>query len=501
MASNQAPLNSAFTRVWLIEGRAGRKHKPEYMGFFSLGGYNWDLGAVEPIYVPSDKAYGKFEEAGTFRGEESRPTTSFVGRYAANFKSRLIQLARAGCAFDLQMHIGKCEDPTKFDAAQKYMVFENVSLESISSDDLGALDPGSQGLVNETGEVSASRLYEIMPMTYASRAGNVITNEIVDVVRAGNQSCGDCDESNSGCQDFYAISLAAGGSPGTPADVVFSHDKGLTWFAHDIDSLGVGDDPSGIAVLDDYVVVVSNDGGDAHIAPRSEFKSGGDPQFVQITNGFEVGGAPNGIWNVGSRAFIVGDGGHVYAMDNPADGVTVIDAGGVTVENLLKVHGLTDDFAVAVGENGTIVIIRDSGTSLSNSPVGAGVTITGVDVRNDQEWDVVTSDGRAFYTMDGGQTWTEFTAALPGTKTAMNAIRRSTETVMYASGVVNGRAALWSSFNGGSTWVREVRGTSIIPLADRINALAVCGDIDADFLVGVGLADNATDGFVIVGSD
>lgn len=499
--SSQAPLNSAYTRVWLQEGRARPDHRPVYKGFMKMAGLNQSFGDIQPIFVPSNKQLGKFDQAGFFRDEEERPSTSLMGHYAADVKSDMIRLAKEGCPFDVQLHIGKCDDPTLFDAFQKILIFEEVFLTSISSDDLGALEPGEQGKVDETGDISAARMYEFMPLSYAERSPSVVTNRLVDVVICGNQSCGDCDEENSGCEDIYAISAAAGGSPGTPADVVFSLDKGENWGAHDIDTLGAGEAPDGVACVGQYLVVVSNASDSMHIALLSQFKNSADPSFTEVETGFVVAGAPNAIFSVGSLAFIVGANGYIYKSENPTSGVEVIDAGVSTTSHLLAVHAISEEFAVAVGEDGVIVTIsNDLATRLASSPVGIGVDILTVRVKSENEWFIGTDAGTFFRTLDSGVTWTNDSAKLSGTKTAVTSIRMSSASVMYVSGTVGGNGAIWVSVNGGYTFERQKQGTGIIPLGDVIDALAVC-ESDVDFVVGVGLANNGTDGFIVIGSD
>ena len=83
--------------------------------------------------------------------------------------------------------------------------------------------------------------------------------------------CGDCEDESDGCQKIYSVTLQAGGSPGTPADVVFSLDGGATFLAHDVDSLGAAEDPTGIACITIYIVVISNDSASLHWALKSEF--------------------------------------------------------------------------------------------------------------------------------------------------------------------------------------------------------------------------------------
>jgi len=56
------------------------------------------------------------------------------------------------------------------------------------------------------------------------------------------------------------------------------------------------------------------------------------------------------------------------------------------------------------------------------------------------------------------------------------------------------------SIDGGYSFERAEHGTGVLPLSDNINAIATC-EHDPDFVVGVGLADDGTDGFILVGND
>lgn len=497
------PLNSSLTRTWLIEGRARPGHEPEFLDFMKLGAMEQNLGSVNPIYNPSREKYGSFVQAGSFRDEIERPTTSMVGHYARALKSRMLTLALAGCAFDLQLHIGVCEDPGIFNDFEKVVIFEGVFLESYSTDDVGALEPGEQGKVDETGEVSADRMYEFKPLNLAARVptGTTLTNQLLDVIVCDSSSCGDCATESNGCQKIMAISAAAGGSPSTPADVVFSLDGGATWAAHDIDTLAAGEAPSGIACIGSYVVVVSNASGSQHVALISEFDGVADPAFSQVTTGYVVGGEPNDIWSLGNFAFIVGDSGYIYKTTDPLGSVVVVDAGAATTSNLNRVHAISEDFAVAVGEDGVIVkIVSGLASLLSTSPIGIGTDFTAVWVKTEDEWFVGDSAGVLRRTLDGGATWTIET--LPGgAVTDITEIQMSSKSIVYVSATRSGQGEIYISIDGGNSFKRAPRGSAgAMPANDEITAMAVC-EFDVDFAVGVGLAEDGVDGFIVVGSD
>lgn len=500
--SNNNPLNNAFTRVWLIDGRARPDHAPEFLDFLKLTSVDQSFGAVTPIFNPSKSQYGKFDQVGEYRDAEERVTTEMVGHYAQNVKSRLLSLAQKGCQFDVQMHIGLCEDPRFFDSFQKIIIFEGVILESYGTEDMGALEPGDQGKVDETGSISAMKWYEFVPLAFANRTPSGVTNELIDVVICDSPSCGDCTDESDGCEKIFAISKAAGGSPSTPADVVFSLDKGLTWYFADVDTLDVAVDPTGIECVGTYVVVISNtDGEYMHIALKSEFDGTTDPAFTQVLVGFVAGGGPNDIYSLGNTAYLCGDFGYIYKTTDPAAGVSVLDAGVATISNMNAIHMLDEEFGVAVGNDGAMVTIQSDLVSLmATPPVGIGTDLTAIFVKTELEWFVGTSAGTVYRTLNAGTTWTQI--VLPGTApTTITDIEMSSASVMYISATVSGKGEIFISVNGGNSFIRAPRAASnAMPNNDQINAIAVC-EYDVDFVVGVGLAADGTDGFIVIGSD
>jgi photosystem II stability/assembly factor-like uncharacterized protein len=488
---------SAATRVFIIEGKARVDHEPNYESCLRMLGVSQGFGDIERVECPDPQNYGKFIEVGQIRGETERPTTSLEGRYMMDTLSTLVALARKGCEFDVQLHMGECTDPSVFNTFKKSIVLESAALTNFSTDDLGALASADNAAVNESADLSASDLYEIVPLTAASVAGSILTNEVVDIATIDSASCGECQDESNGCQKVFALTKAAGGSPSTPADLVFTIDGGSSWYAHDIDTLGAAEEPDGVDGVGSYVVVVSNATDSLHYALLSEFDTITDPSFTEVSTGFVGAGSPNAIWSAGNYAFIVGDGGYVYGTSDPTSGVDVLDAGNATTDQLLAVHGISKYFAVAVGINGR-VIYTDNGTTWSavTRPVGAGVTINDVAVKGENEWLVVTDDGNLYYTLDKGTTW--YSKSFPGSGSGnARAIAFSNQSIGFLShDTTTPRARIFRTFDGGYSWIAIPEDTGTMPAADAVNALAVCSE-DPNVCFGGGLADDGSDGFIV----
>lgn len=500
-STNFTPATNAFSRVFLIERRARPDHTPAYQSTFAGGAVEQAFGDIEKIELPSQSRYGEFDEIGVIRGAQERATTSLTGRYAGDLASEMLRLARLKCSMDVQFHFGTCADPTAFNTFSKAVILEDASITNVSTDELGTLESGSQAAVNETADLSAKDWYEVLQLTFAERAGDVITNEIVDVAVCDIAGCGDCEDESDGCQKIYAISSAAGGSAGTPPDLVYSLDGGTTWLAHDIDTLSASEDPTGVACVGDYIVVVSDDSNSLHYVAKSAVKTTGDPVWAEVTTGFVVGGQPLDIWSVGSKAFIVGNGGYIYSTEDPTAGVTVLDAGVAVIDNLNAVHALGKEFAVAVGNSGAIVKTLNGTvwTAVTPRPVGYGVHLTSVWALSETVWLIGTNDGRLLYTVDGGVSFTTKSFSGSGTGVVRD-IAFATPSVGYISHSTTAPAGrILRTYSGGNSWVVLPEGLGSIPANDRVTALAVC--VDANFVVGVGLADNGSDGYIVVAQD
>jgi hypothetical protein len=499
---SKTPLTSGKTRVFIIEGRARGDHSPSYQTCLRMAGVTWGQGDVTRVECPSDTQFDAFEESAKIKGSKDRPTTSLVGRFPLDVKSEILRLVRKGCSVDVQLNAGECTDPRIFTAFKKKVILEDVDFTNYTTDDLGALQSGDRAPVNETGEISAKDLYEVVPLSFAERAGNLVTNEVLDVVICDAVSCGECEDESDGCQKIFAITKAAGGSPSTPPDIVFSLDGGASWYAYDINSMTAVADPDELDCLGSYVVVVSATTCSLHYALKSEFTGLVAPFFTAVATGFVAGGCPAAIKSVGNYAFIAGKNGYVYGTSDPTAGVSVLDAGVATADDLYAIDALDTEFAVAVGENSSIIKTEDGVTwSAVAGPVGLGIGVTlyTVALKSQTEWWIGTSNGRLYATYDGGVTWV--LQAFPGSGTGIvYYVAIASDSVMYIAhqtALTKGR--ILRSYDGGHEWVVLPETSGLIPANDRINALAVCV-LDPNMVVGVGLADLSSDGFIVVGS-
>jgi hypothetical protein len=494
--NNSKPLQSGYTRVFVIAGRARPDHKPEYFSSMKMGGISQSFGDITKIEIPDPTQYGKFIEADRIRGQMERATFPLSGRYAAAVRSRMLELARGGCPTDVQLHIGECTDPSAFNTFSKAIIVEDSVITNHSTEDLGSLESGESAVVGETVDVSARDYYEVVPLSFASKGDNIVTLKVNDVTIADSASCGSCASESDGCNRIFAVTIAAGGSPGTPPDVVYSLDGGITWKAHDIDVLLTTEGAESVAGVGDLLVATSNSSNALAYAPISDFVNGYDPSFVKVATGFVAAKAPTYICSVGRKAFITGNGGYIYFTDEPTAGVTVIESGALTTSNLLHIHALDEENAVAVGDAGVVMRTTDTYSwSLTTSPTGVGVSLTSVWMKSKTAWIVTAANGKMYYTLNAGMSWTE--KKLPGTApTKLNRISFATDSVGYVVGIVSAKGRMYRTFDGGYSWVALPEGGGSFPVSSDLVSVVACKN-DPNMVVACG--NNSTDGTIVLG--
>jgi hypothetical protein len=506
MGSDFIPATTGLSRVFLQEGRAGPDNPFEYMSTLRAMSLTKPMGDVTKIEVPHPTRPGQYVRIGQFQTGDERATITLEGRFALDLRSRLMRLAKTRCPVDVQLHFGDCEDLSDPKAWKKILFLEEAILTSYGTEDLGSLQDADTAAVNETVELSAGNIYDATPAVWSRKADDIVTTEIVagtvdDAVNCG----GDCGAPSGGCSRIFLVSTAAGGSPGTPPDVVYSLDGGLNWRAQDIDTITTALAPSGIDLLKGYVVIscsaAATDG--IHITPVADLDAfGKDAAFTRVTTGFVTGAGPTCIHTYGTKSLLGGLNGRIYQLTDPTAGVTVLENGSLApVSQINDIDAYSERFWVAVGNQGVIMYTEDGKNFLllTTSPVGIGVNIRTVAVKSKVEWWIGTSDGRIFYTRNKGLNWTwkRFSGDNAG---VVYAIHIANDSVMYFShSTAAPLGRIFASFNGGRDFQLMPQGSAIMPNAQRFTVVAPCHN-DPELVVAAGLAGpTGSDGIVVVG--
>lgn len=513
------PAIKGNSRIFYIEGGARPDREPIYKSCWRLGPMAFPAGDVSDIECPDPDRYEAYVTVGEIQAGNENLTNAITGRYELDKESDLLRMRRKRCALDVQNHLGRCTDPQNFNDCKKAFIIESTRLTDWTTTDMGGLASDEEAVVDETSPLSSADGYEALPIRFTERAQDVVTNPVVDIVICDFPSCGDCEDESDGCEDIYAVDDGATGSPGTAPDLIWSLDKGIvgSWNAENIGSLGMGSAASGLACIDIYVVVISNADNSYHYKERL-LMGDGVTAWIEYPTAFVVGGEPNDIWSPdGHMAFVVGDGGYVYQIEDPVAGYSTLDAAIATQDNLNAVHAISDKFAVAVGDNSAVIYtINGSVFQAAEAEPGDGTSDLQCVWIVDENlwWAGGTIDGNGdvlWYTLDGGTTWTAKTlppstspwAGVYDIAFASKSVGRLVVNRSLAPPVV-ARGFVMETWDAGYSWTALPRGfgSGVFPDNDNLVALAVC-EHDVNFAV-VGGDDGAaplSDGMLFVGED
>ena len=491
---------TGFGRVFLQEYGAGPANPYSYQGCAKMGTFSEPGSELTPVRCPSPDDYDEFETVDTVRGEAGLPTSNVVARLQP--RSTILHLK---CPFDLQAHYGECETPSDFESWNQVIVMEKARFTTKGSDgELTALEEGERAAILINGAVTSQHIWYIEQMTLAEVAGDEVTNEIVGVAVDPRVLCDRCGLRSDGTDRLYAVATTPWPtSPGLPTELLFSDDKGATWEEHLITTLGVLENPTGLALVGNKVVVISDGAAGIHWCPMSDLED-----WTAVNVGFNAAGPPEAIWSVNAtNTWIVGDGGYIYYTENPAAGVVVQNggAGGAAAgQNLNDVHACSTQTIVAVGAAGTVVYSLNGGTTWI-APTNTGLTGNALYccwAHKSFRWFAAGVGGDLYFTDDSGEDWA--VQAFPGSGAGniydIAFVDHSDSPFGFMAhdpaGVERGR--ILRTISGGSQWVVLPETAGVIPDNAYIGCLAACRD--PNFVFAGGVAANGIDGILIIGA-
>lgn len=491
---------TVHSRIFTIEDRAGPNHPPIYQTLGRAQALSWPQGDVTPIRIPDPDSYEDFIEVDEIRGARGLPTLGLQFRKDRQL-SDILKMVRKGCQFDVQVHVGACRQPSDFNEGWELItVLAGARATSYDTDELGALDSDQNAVVNESVSVTGLDLYEVKPVTAGEIAAAQVVQEVIAVAICDSKTCGACGLPSDGCQIVFGLTLSAGGSPGLPAEILFSDDGGATWDDTNITTLGANEDPNDFACVGNNLVVISEDDEALHYAAIADILEGIET-WARVTSGIVATKGPLAIISLGRTfTWIVAEAGYIYFSDDVTSGVEVQSAGAATTEDLHDIHAWDVLNLVAVGDNNAVLHTTNGGSSWSliTGPAPA-VNLNTVWMHTKETWFVGTAGGQLFYTEDSGDTWTE--KAFPGSGAGqVRDIKFYDLAIGYmahdtsASGTARGR--ILRTLDGGYSWYVAPEGTANMADNDRIVALAACEE-DPNLVFGAGLGDNAVDGFMV----
>lgn len=464
-----------------------------------------DRGGINPINVNDPRVRGLFKQTGITIDAPDIPgaEVTFKQKYGGIpwYKFRL------NCPLNIYESEGLCGDPA--DPLNGWLTM-NILSRGLSSDKTYAGRTPFDGSDESTAAVQFSWLgdvYSVGGVAIGEVAAVDVTTEVIDGVYGGFAQCSDCGPGNDGTLWNYQLQQTAGGSSAVSGVVKYTTNGGGTWADSAITGLGLGVLVTAIDIVGQYLVVLVK-GENAYYVSQINQMTGVPGAWTKVTTGFVALKLPNDIFVESPTAvYFVADGGYIYKSTNILSGVTVLSAGGATVNNLTRIHGAAGTL-VAVGAGNTILVSTNRGLTWSAASASVTGAHSAVAVNTPLEFWVGTLDttGKVWYTLNGGASWTQ--QVLPGA--ALTAIQDIVFPTLEAGYIAATRAGpvatIFATVLGGALWGESntSRLPGNLPVFGRANRLSVPNVPDVQIVANnvavSGLGGGLIDGIILIGA-
>lgn len=501
------------SRIFRQPGGAGADHPLRYAGvsdqYLSITSVSRAInGGFTRINVPDPYRRKGYKQVGTTvdAPDYSSMTLEVLERHG----SIPFSLSDLTCQQTFYIPTGPCKDPSNFTSgwsSHVKIISNALASDSIDMGDLTAWDSDEQ--LMSSIDYSVATIYAAGKLSFGEKAGPEISREVIDVVYGGGIECGDCGPEDTGAKKIYSLAKSSGGgSPGLPAELVYTVDGGATWLEAAVTGIGANVDPIALDIAGDKLIALVPSEGAYYYATISS-TTGYPGSFTKVTSGFIAAGAPNDLYvQDSSNIFICGNGGYIYKLTDVGAPVTVISAATVTSNNLVRITGDKQDTIVAVGGAGTIVKSSNRGATFATTataPTVGTLILQAVAVVNGLRYWVGSSQGYLYFTTNGGETWAE--SSFSGSQSGqIYDILTVTDEILYLShSTTTPTARIFASINGGANWTNQSPRIENLPTFNRATRIAapILGEqaltIAANNLAVGGLSGGGTDGILLLG--
>jgi len=499
-------ITNKHIRSFIQFGSARPANQAKYAGqdaqYVSIEGVKQtELGGLDPIFVPDLRRIGQYRLVGRKFTPPTLPSATL--KLLEKHGSIPRQLQKIGCQFNFYQPTGVCKDLSDFLAGwTDYVMVYSGAI--VTDKDLGKRTGwDSDDMLEDSLTVTLADIYPIGSLGFGEKAAAQVDREVADIAYGSAIQCGDCGPADDGTGRLYAVTKSSGaGSPGLPGEVQYSIDGGANWIELQITGIGATADPTGIAVVGNYVVVLVPSEGAYYYAEINTL-TGVPGTFTKVTTGFVAAKFPNDMYVISSREiYFVGDGGYVYKSTDITAGVTVLDAGSATIQNLQRVHGVGETI-VAVGAAGAIIKSTNRGATFAVTTITpTAATVQAISVLDAYRYWVGTNTGRVYSTINGGESWVEFSFSGAGNGNVYDIVFANDEVGYISHSTSTPTARIFSTWDGGNSWTRTAPRIRNLPTFGRATRLAVPdtdAGVAANNLAVAGLSGGGTDGIVLLG--
>ncbi len=468
--ADQTTLPQGNVRVFIQEDGINPAAPYRYYGCFMMDSPSQDLGTPDPVYCPSSEQRNKWDIIDDIPKAQALGSFDFTQHASRALAEIWFDFKRRGCKVNLQAVASSCTKPDDFTQWDAKIAFIGARLNNLGLSPLNPLTGNDNAPVDWTGTFNFRDWDIIKSILFGEVADSTLVAEALDGFYYDTAQCGECGTPSDGCNACYLLTIASTGSPGLSGQLLYSLNKGATWTGIDISTLG-GKSPNRFAPMGNRIIVVSQATGSHHYATLT---AGVPGTWTQVTSGYVATQGPRAVYvKNSSAAFLAAAGGYIYYLASATGSPAVLTDGSISAQDLNDIAG-SGNTIVAIGNSNAVLVSNNGGStfSLKTGPA-VGVNLTAVWLMSSQIWLVGTGDGRLFYTLNGGTTWTD--AGLGITGGVINDIRFTDELVGYIAAEVGGVATVFRTTDSGNTWFNTSPHISGLPTAVRANFVYPCG--------------------------
>jgi len=461
-----------------------------------------ETGGADPIWVHDPRQVGRYKlVARQISAPDLASATLLMHEKHGSIPRQLLTM---GCRFNLYEVTGNCEDLSDFlNGWSDYVLIYSGAL--VDSKDLGSRTSwDSDDAMEDSLSLTLDDIYPVGSISFGEGATTQVDLEVIDIVYHSKFSCGECGIVSDGTQLIYGVTKDSGsGSPGMPSEIVYSLDGGANWFQANIAGwTSASDQPLAIDIVGNYLVVLSSNG--AYFYAAINTSTGVPGTFTKVSSGFDGSHKPLDMFVSNStEVWFSAEDGYVYFSDNITAGVEVKSAGSATSADLTRIHGDKNDTIVCFGVGGVVIKSINRGltwATTTTSPSADDGTAVCV-LTSKRFW--LGSGGHLYYTLDGGESWVEVAFSGSGAGVLYDIIFPTAEVGWFSHSTATPTARIFGTFNGGADWTMTAPRVMNLPVFDYAHRLAfpdTFAGVAANNLAVAGLAGNATDGIILVGT-
>jgi len=439
-----------------------------------MDGLDKSFPEVTMAYCPHPTIPKKFIPAAEIEsGEESRWSTSLVGRMPLNYASVLFELANRQQSFDMQLHFGECFDLSDFNQYTMAIILEGVRINNYTTDQLGALQADEVAMVNETVGVTAASVSYIYAPTL-TQVGEEVTIDggVVGLTSTTGSYC-----KSSSIPLLFGLKLPTAGT-GNDIYIIYSEDNGANWYdvlldcsatlsASPLSTYNITSDEQSL-----YITLNESSGvGHLFIVKIEDVlnNTSGTPIYSTLDN-------TNAIY--ASKAF-----GKIVVTVGQSGTVNMINANTLVYysiphnnnDNLYAIDGFSQHDFLVGGDNGLLMLYNSNNGFRTIAVSGVTEAITAVAMLDDDNWIVGTESGKIVATINAGKTW----SVKEVFATCINDIKFVNSIVDYALL----QDTLYRTINSGYSWSEISDTLGEIPTSTELLGLTA---IDANTIFAYG---------------